>query len=216
MLGRIKNHIGMGMSPEMAELVSTWSNVLLLASLIVAVVSSVLIVVSGNVKETAFKERIAGLQREAETARAEQSSLAVELTKLKTPRALNQDQQSRIAEKLKPFAGVPYSLALQPDREPIGLMDQLIAALTTAGWVRTPWQGGGTINLKRPGQQDIIAKISFFTGVRIEIAEAKIPEWRKAVVALRDALASEGVEVTAKASPKASGDAIHIGIGQKP
>jgi hypothetical protein len=216
MLGRIKNHIGMGMSPEIAELVSTWSNVLLLASLIVAVVSSVLIVVSGNVKETAFKERIAGLQREAETARAEQSSLAVELTKLKTPRALNQDQQSRIAEKLKPFAGVPYSLALQPDREPIGLMDQLIAALTTAGWVRTPWQGGGTINLKRPGQQDIIAKISFFTGVRIEIAEAKIPEWRKAVVALRDALASEGVEVTAKASPKASGDAIHIGIGQKP
>jgi hypothetical protein len=216
MLGRIKNHIAMGMSPEIAELVSTWSNVFLLASLVVAVVSSVLIVVSGNVKETAFKERIAGLQREAETARAEQSSLAVELTKLKTPRALNQDQQSRIAEKLKPFAGVPYSLALQPDREPIGLMDQLIAALTTAGWVRTPWQGGGTINLKRPGQQDIIAKISFFTGVRIEIAEAKMPEWRKTVVALRDALASEGVEVTAKASPKASGDAIHIGIGQKP
>ena len=216
MLGRIKNHIGMGMSPEMAELVSTWSNVLLLASLIVAVVSSVLIVVSGNVNETAFKERIAGLQREAETARAEQSSLAVELTKLKTPRALNQDQQSRIAEKLKPFAGVPYSLALQPDREPIGLMDQLMAALTTAGWVRTPWQGGGTINLKRPGQQDIIAKISFFTGVRIEIAEAKIPEWRKAVVALRDALASEGVEVTVKAAPKARDDAIHIGIGQKP
>ena len=216
MLSRIKNHIGMGMSPQIAEFVSTWSNVFLLGSLIVAIVAALLIVVSGSVKETAFKERVAGLQREVQTARAEQSSLAMELTKLKTPRALNQDQQWRIAEKLKPFAGTPYSLALQPDRESVGLMDQLIATLTSAGWIRHPWQGGGRINFKRSGQQDIIAGVAIFNGVRIQIAKAKVPEWGQAVLALRDALMSEGVEVAAKVSPNARDDAIHIGIGNKP
>jgi hypothetical protein len=75
---RIRNRIGMRMSPETAEWVSDWSNWALLASLVVGVAATFFLVVSSNVKEEALKkellaanERIATLGKEAEGLKAQ-------------------------------------------------------------------------------------------------------------------------------------------------
>lgn len=218
MLGRIANNSGKSrMSLELAESVSTWSSRILIASLLTAVFSALLILLSRNAREAKLEEQVVALQKKVVDAKAEQSSIAAELQKLTTPRALTKDQQVRLAERLRPFAGLKYSLAVQPDREPINLMDQLIEVLTSAGWAREPWrEGGGSIRLKRSSQTDVVAGIALFAGVRIEVAQSKAQEWASAVIALRDGLKAEGVEVIAKASPSALDDAIHVAIGKKP
>ena len=61
----------MGMSPETAAWVSDWANIVLIVSLIVGVVSTYLVVISGNVKEADLKRQVAVAN--AEAARANES-----------------------------------------------------------------------------------------------------------------------------------------------
>jgi hypothetical protein len=82
---RTKSGVGMGISLSTAEFVSFWANWLLVGALVVGVIATWAIVVSGNVKEAALKrdvaaanqsagaanERAAQLEKEATEARAE-------------------------------------------------------------------------------------------------------------------------------------------------
>lgn len=161
-------------------------------------------------KETALaNERAAAATQKAEEAR-------LELEKLKMPRLLSAEQQARIVGKLKSF-GVPYSMALQPDPEPIALANQIEATLNASGWKRQKWEDKGLMRFSKPNDPtDIPMGLVYIVGVRIEIALSKKAEWEAAAVALRDALTAEGIDVTASADVGAEADAIHIAIGKKP
>jgi len=70
---KIRNRIGMGMTPETAEWVSAWSNWFLLGSLIVGVVATFFLVVSNDVKETVLKRELAASrERIAELGKRQQ------------------------------------------------------------------------------------------------------------------------------------------------
>jgi F0F1-type ATP synthase assembly protein I len=72
------------MSISWAEFISTWSNWVLIVALIVGVLATYGIVVSGNVKETELKRQLGEAGAVAETAKADATKLAVELEQAKT------------------------------------------------------------------------------------------------------------------------------------
>ncbi len=172
--------------------------------------------ISANEVETARAKENAALAN-VEAARATERAAAtnLELARFKQPRVLDTVQQDRIRNKLKPFAGIPFDLSLQLDSETIGLMEQVGASLKAAGLI---WKGRshGSPVFTQPGSPP--AGIVAFTGIMIQIDSSKTYEWDKAVVAIKDALSAEGLEVQSMRiiDGTETPDAIHIYIGRKP
>lgn len=89
---------------------------------------------------------------DAESARAEIAEAnaraleaKVALEKFKAPRLLTIEQGTRIADKLKAFAGTRYDAGLGPkgDPEPLYLLRGIANGLSHAGWLQVPWSGEG-------------------------------------------------------------------------
>jgi hypothetical protein len=221
-------------SLEWASWIFDRASFVLVGSLVIGAAATIAIVWMGIVKEHHWDlardqaaERIASLELETAraneeiskanmgaaeaTARALEAQVALE--KLRTPRALDANKQSRIAEKIKPFAGVPFDVALQPDPEPIGLLSQIISALEAGGWKQRNWSNSTGVIFNGPNGRE--AGILYVEGLHVEFSETK-PEWEAPVLALIRALAAEGVEVKGTRATKANSDAIHVIIGRKP
>ena len=116
---------------------------------------AVLLIVGGVWGEIFFggKARVAGdkqlAQYEARTAEANQKAqeAALELARYRQPRIFTQEQLYRIAEKLKPYAGMQYAGAtVGRDPEILGLLQFIETALMLADWREIDWQlsGGAT------------------------------------------------------------------------
>jgi hypothetical protein len=180
--------------------------------------TAVLLIVGGVWGEIFFghKARIAGDKQLAQyEARASEAQLALE--KFKTPRSLSPVQQERITAKMKPFAGMPFDFSIQPDPEPIALMGQIGSTLKAAGLSWEQWHGAPGIPVfNQPGMPQ--AGIVAFSGLMIQIDDAKTSEWGGAVVTIWDALKAEGVEADAIriTDGTETPNAIHIYIGRKP
>jgi hypothetical protein len=167
------------------------------------------------------KLETARLSKEADTARASiaaanaraaEAQLALE--KLKTPRSLTPDQQSRIVSKIRKFAPQEYALAVGPGSEPSAFLAALDKVLSNANWVKVPPFGMITVQTAVGP-----AASNSLSGVRIQVASSKEPELREAVVALLAALASENIEADAAQSPTemtSRPTAIQIVVGIKP
>jgi hypothetical protein len=177
--------------------------------------------------ELNLKAEIARLGNSAAEAkeRAAQAEVRVaeanlELAKLKTPRTLNAEQQKRIAEKLKPFTGKQFDIALLVEPETQDLLPQIEGALKAAGWVEINWKGGGSIaemSFTRKDRPN--AGIVAVTGVIIQMHPEQIRELGTAANALASALSTEGVAAQAQSGlgvTNGNSQAIHILIGRKP
>jgi hypothetical protein len=95
-------------------------------------------------------------------------------------------------------------------------MVQIGSTLKKAGWLWESYtEGVGTPIFSKPGYPQ--AGIVAFNGLAIQIADSQAKELGKAVVALKDALAGAGIEVSAKRTTDGSEKhtAIHIYIGSK-
>jgi hypothetical protein len=57
---------------------------------------------------------------------------------LHAPRLLTKSQQEQMVQKLKPFAGTPFVLAVDAEPEAINFMDDVASVLISAGWKREP------------------------------------------------------------------------------
>jgi chromosome segregation ATPase len=153
-------------------------------------------------------------QRAAEANKlAEEARL--ELERLKTPRTLNAEQQARIVDRVKTFAGTPYNFVVMAETEPMNLMVHIDAALETAGWKLVSWESDNPLIIKRDGKPK--AGVSVTEGLGIEIAESKRAEWEDPAEALANALAAEGLipKLNSSTLPDVKSDAIHIVIGEK-
>ncbi len=133
----------MGMSAELAEKVFSWANWFLVGALIVGVLATFAIIVSGNIKEGYLKRGIAeaGQQAAEADARAAEANRKAEeerLERLKleakiAPRRLNADQQRAIAAALKSFAGRKVMVkSYAQDVEAAILGKQIIESLKSA------------------------------------------------------------------------------------
>jgi hypothetical protein len=136
-----------------------------------------------------------------------------EIAKLKTPRNLNNAQQERIGSKIKPFAGIPFDLWVSTDSDSTALMELIDAILRSAGWKFNPT--GNPIELD--GKAGVIA----MSGISIHVAEEHRKDWEPALLALTNALMTEGIPVVpvadnAEAEKNKKRDRIHVMIGSKP
>jgi len=110
-----KRGFGMVMSAEFAERIFSWANWFLLGALVVGLIATYTIVVSGNIKEAYLKREIAeagqrAAEADARAAEADRKTEEERLERLKleakiAPRRLNADQQHAITAALKPFSG---------------------------------------------------------------------------------------------------------------
>jgi hypothetical protein len=212
-------------SLPVANQVADWANIFFIGSLVVGVVSTVLIVWMSGVKETYWErdraesaERVASLivqgdQLRKDTAEANARAIEAQLTleKFKAPRSLRRPQS--VVDKLKPFAGVPFDIALNVEPEVVALMDQITVVLRQAGW---SWKDLANTSGIKFGNSNLPAMgILAVSGIFIQIAESKRLDWGPAATALGEALVAEGIEVKGEVG-EISDDAIHIKIGKKP
>jgi hypothetical protein len=119
-----------------------------------------------------------------------------------------------MVEKLKPFSGVPFDIAVMPGDETVGLLDQLIPILKNAGWTWRPEVGSRSV-FDVPGMPSM-SSIVMFGGLFVSITPAKETEWGKAMNALAGALRTSGITTNSWAKDGVNDNAIHISIGTKP
>jgi hypothetical protein len=135
-----------------------------------------------------------------------------ELNRLKTARSLSEEQQARIVSKIKPFHETPFDLWVTPDSDSTAIMELTDSMLRSAGWTFKSTEELIVYDSK--------AGLITASGVSVHVP-TEHPEWRSAVIALRDALAAEGIPTTAfadtaDAEKEAKRDRIHVMIGSKP
>lgn len=168
---------------------------------------------------TARKEAALANERAADANKiAEGERLArLKIEEKLAPRTLNDEQRKRIESKLKPFAGTPYELALNPVPEATDLLGVIAPILRSAGWVykesaKKDFRFNFTLN-------DGSTKVeqAYVSGIVLLGTKAFIDAHRPALDALAFALKEEGLEVRAEylKDDDPSPDALHIAIGSK-
>jgi len=147
-------------------------------------------------------------------ARALEARLALE--NFKAPRTLRPDQQAKIAEKLKPFAGTIYDAGIGPmgDPEPLYMLRSLHVALSSANWKHVAWTGSGDMTYTEPDMPSM--GVTMVTNVIVDVHPDRWKELGPAAEALAAALSAEGIDAIADSKPTSiNSNAIHIRIGRK-
>jgi hypothetical protein len=137
------------------------------------------------------------------------------LAEFKAPRKLTLDQQAIISEKLKRFADTKFDAGMGPkgDPEPLYILRNIIASLTSARWVQVAWTGGGETYTEAPM---LPVGLTTVTNVIVDVHPDHWAKYGTAAQALADALNAEGIDASADSKPTTvNSDAIHLRIGRK-
>jgi hypothetical protein len=210
----------MWLSEKWASSFYGWANIGLITSLVVGVISTVLVVWTGNTKEEYLRRDLANTNERAAKAEDHAAQANLELAKLKAPRSLSSEQQKQISEKLRVFGGLEFDVALDPKSEPQDLLSQVEDALTSAGWKEIDWKAGNAsaeLNFVRKGRP--AAGIAAVSGVIIQLHPERVGELMPVAEAIASALNAEGIVAKAEPGlgvPNVNGGAIHVLIGDKP
>jgi hypothetical protein len=139
------------MSLPWAEFISFWSNWFLVGALVIGVIATYGIVVSGNVKEAALKRDLATAGATAETARAEAAKANERAQQLRAdnlalqagirPRrfsfmgwTVHPERVAAIYAQLKPYAGTIALIQVVPDFEAQMFARDIASVLVANGW----------------------------------------------------------------------------------
>ena len=183
---------------------------------------AVLLIVSGVWGEVFFgnKARVAGdkqlAQYEARTAEANQRAqeAALELARYRQPRVFTRDQMYRIAEKLKPFAGMQFAGAtVGRDPEILGFLQHIETTLTLAEWREIDWHSSQGIT-RSAGRTTIGTNVSV-SNVLVTFPLNNSPKSvEAAATALAEALIAEGFAAKAGLDMSNTG-IVHVMVGPK-
>jgi hypothetical protein len=164
-----------------------------------------------------------GIVAEANARAAEANQKAqeaiLELARFKAPRELTQEQRGRIVDKLKPFSGTEYDIAISDaDPEILNFVFIIELVLSTAGWTEIDWQGNGE-GFIREGMLIIRLGVSV-TNVMIGVHVSQPLKLCEHALALSDALMTEDIDATAaRLTPhrmsSTNANAVHILMGRK-
>jgi hypothetical protein len=165
-------------------------------------------------------ERAAALEKEAESARAaiaDANARAIEaqlaLEKYKAPRSLTKEQQDRIVENIKLFAGQEYALSVAVGAEAENFLCMLDGILQSAGWKKhDPF---GTIHT---GTACGRVALNSLSGVHIRAAPTLPAAGNVAANALGPALVAEGIAAVGEIDPQniPVETVINVMVGSKP
>jgi hypothetical protein len=196
------------MSPELADVISWWANWILVGALVVGMLATYAIVVSGNVKEANLKRELAEQARrtaEAELARAKiEARLA--------PRLLPQSRQNELASKLSKFKGQRVTIVASPSTPESEMFARTLGApLKDAGWELTILPGTATATYLFP--TGVI--IAFAVDVSKPVILPTNTEQEAASNVLAEFLNGLGIDATAQPSSLPPGSTIQITISTK-
>jgi hypothetical protein len=143
----------------------------------------------------------------------------LELAKFKAPRILTVEQISRVTMAMKRFARTEFDGGVGPlnDPEPLHFFDQVVQALTAAGWKQLAFASQQVMTLPRSNGTPPVGGVSV-TNVIIDIHPSQASRLWPVAKALAEALAAEGI---AAAYDQGSGGgsmnerAIHVLVGRK-
>lgn len=153
-------------------------------------------------EELERQEKIAILTKEAEEARLATAKIQEKFI----PRTLNGEQQARIVEKLKQFAGTEFKVSVSQDPEAIGLLAAMLGMLKTAGWIQRP--ATTSVVIQTSGEP---AGISLSTGLYIHSP----PSLTELAITVATVLHSEGLEARVAEASLPTSTMLHIEIGKK-
>ena len=172
--------------------------------------------VSAETRAEGFRLDIAKAKEGAAQAEARAAEATLQLTKLRTPRTLNREQQKRIAEKCKLFTGAKFDDAVFTDPESEALLRQVENILAVAGWEQIGWKGATIVFLRTNLPNTGLCSLE---GIVIQMHPEHVAEFWKPAQDLASALKAEGIEAKAEPALGMENDnpmAIHILIGKKP
>lgn len=230
----IGNHgeIPMWPSEELASRTYNIANIGLIVGLVIGVVCTVLVVWMGNVKESYSSNRLGAAEieagnanaaaaeanKQAESLRRENLVLQENVLKLQARteyRHLTPLQQKAVADKVRKYSGIAFSIVVYwPESDSSALKDDVVGALTNAGWALKGQTGVGASAPE--------------AGVVVEVNTVAKPESHQAAEELAKVLRSEGLFVppvrTARPSKYLMGEnpgsrsdgEIRISIGRRP
>jgi hypothetical protein len=160
-------------------------------------------------------ERVAAANARAEEANQKAQDAALQLARLSTPREISGEHVANLVDAVSPFPGTPFMFFIQPEPEPLRLMNQISDALLAAEW---NWLGTSqAVAFLRPGKPPVGMMTG--TGIRLQMDSSRTAEWQAPILALGNALIAAGLE---DVGCHEIGDgsvpptAIHIRIGRKP
>jgi hypothetical protein len=183
-----------------------------------AEMAAVLLIVGGVWGEVLFghRARIAGdnqlAEYEARAAEANQKAqeAALSLERFRAPRALDTEQQARMADKLSQFHGTQYCVGVNSfDPEYVMLVINIEDTLAKAGWLEVDWPNGRT----RPGKT-LIGFELVVSNVWIAVGFGEVLTGLPIAKALAEALSEEGIETFA-APDVGFNEGIRIIVGRK-
>jgi len=208
-------------SLETASRLYNLANIGLIIGLVISVISTILVVWMGTIKEGYLnraladsRERIAESNERAANAEQKAAEAKLALEKYKAPRILTKEGQSRITFKMAQFSGVTFDIAATTSKESLNLVEQIESALTSAKWTQLEWTGG---SISRNGKVSIGHAIE--TGITVQVEIAQKEHLLGVAKALSSALNDEGIAAEAQLMPIPRTDnhsAIHIVVGDKP
>ena len=161
-----------------------------MGALVIGVLATYAIVVSGNIRDRDLKhelknkdESIAKANAQGEEAKAEAAKANLELERLRAPRTLSVEQRLRIIEPVKIFHGTTFDVVTYPgDPEPLAFSNVIAETLVRAGWTLNP-------NHNPPG-----TLLSLASGVVVVVSNHAGSQARLAGMALLESLKLEGVD----------------------
>jgi hypothetical protein len=160
-----------------------------------------------------FDEGISGAQQ----SRIEAQQLKIiSLEKQIAPRELTEDQQKKIAEKIKPFAGTPFDLSMAQELEPMRLLDKIEDTLILGQWVLRPTPPTAVM-FNRMNKPPV--GIRTVAGIWILYPKQSGPSFERAATELAGALRDEQIiSSLISLDPGIPSDlgVIHIWVGGKP
>lgn len=170
------------------------------------------------------EQKLAEAVREAGAARERTAALELELAKFRSPRFLTPAQFQGMADKLRPWIGTAYDMAVQAnDGEMLNCLFCIHVVLQMAGWKPLPWQALGQV-VRYLSMPPVGANISMQgPGVTIGMYREFIPKLEGAASALAKELTDAGfaaiaipaADHTANPQLSANAGAIHIFVGPK-
>jgi hypothetical protein len=127
------------------------------------------------------------------------------------------DQSARISEKMLPYKGTQFDMAIvSGDSEVTDLVSAIESALNSAGLKQINWEGGD-VAIIRPGKATV-GNVTI-SGVIIQMHPSHVQEISEAAAELAKALVGEGIAAKAEydtGTAATNKNAMHILIGSKP
>jgi hypothetical protein len=172
-------------------------------------------IVATREAEAESNQKVAEAEARASEANQKAQEAALELAKFRSPRTFTRDQMYRVAEMVKPYAGMQFAGATTGrDPEYLGFLQFIEMALKLADWQEIDWHTS-------PGVTRSVGRTTIGTTVSVSNVLVTFPlrgsgsQLEDAAIKLTEALTQEGFVAQAGVAHGSDSLVIQVMVGPK-